>query len=112
MSFLGRVISSGGIYVDSSKVNVVLQWETLKFIVEIRSFRCLAGYYHKFIEDFSKLAMPLTQLTRKGQACMWDSSCEESFIELKKKLTTAPFFILLSASEPFVVYYDASNMGL
>lgn len=66
MIFLEHVIFSGGIDVDPSKVNDVLQWETLKFVTEIRCFMVLAGYYRRFIEGFLKLALPLTQLTRKG----------------------------------------------
>lgn len=63
MSFLGHVIASGGIVMDPLKIDVVLQWETSKFIPEIRSFLGLADYYRKFIEGFSKLAFLLTQLT-------------------------------------------------
>lgn len=62
------MISSGGIIVDPSKIDALLQWETPKSITEIRSFIGLAGYDRKFIEGFSKLVLPLTQLTRKGQA--------------------------------------------
>jgi len=72
----------------------------------------LAGYYRRFIEGFSKLALPLTQLTRKGQAYVWDSKCENSFLELKKRLTSAPVLILPNPKESFVVYCDASKMGL
>lgn len=67
-SFLDHVISSGVISMDLSKIDDVLQWETLKFFTEIRSFLGLVGYYRKFIEGFLKLALPLTQLTQKGQA--------------------------------------------
>ncbi|MCI42550.1 retrotransposon protein, partial [Trifolium medium] len=70
------------------------------------------GYYRRFIEGFSKLAMPLTQLTRKNQAFVWDKHCEESFQELKRRLMTAPVLTLPDAKEPFVVYCDASKMGL
>lgn len=66
VSFLGHVISKGGIFVDSSKIDAVLQWESPKSVFEIKSFLGLAGYYRRFIEGFSKLALPLTQLTRKG----------------------------------------------
>ncbi|MCI00567.1 RNA-directed DNA polymerase (Reverse transcriptase), partial [Trifolium medium] len=68
VSFLGHVISGDGIAVDPSKVDAVLQWETPKSVTEIRSFLGLAGYYRRFIEGFSKLALPLTQLTCKGKA--------------------------------------------
>jgi len=112
VSFLGHVISKGGIAIDPSKVDAVLQWESPKFVFEIRSFLGLAGYYRRFIEGFSKLALPLTQLTRKGQAYVWDAKCEKSFQELKKRLTSAPVLILPNPKESFVVYYDASKMGL
>jgi len=109
VSFLGHVISKGGIAVDPSKVDVVMQWELLKSVFEVRSFLGLAGYYQRFIEGFSKLALPLTQ---KGKAYVWDSKCENSFLELKKRLTSALVLILLNPKESFVVYCDASKMGL
>ncbi|CAJ2633448.1 unnamed protein product [Trifolium pratense] len=112
VSFLGHVISSGGIAVDPAKVDAVLQWGTPESVSKIRSFLGLAGYYRRFIEGFLKLALPLSQLTRKDQAFVWDVKCEESFQELKKRLTTAPVLILPDAKESFVVYCDASKMGL
>ena len=98
ISFLGLVILKGGIAVDPSKVDAVLQWELPKSVFEIRSFLGLAGYYRRFIEGFSKLALPLTQLTQKGQAYVWDAKCEKSFQELKKRLTSAPVLILSNPS--------------
>lgn len=112
VSFLGHVVSSDGIAVDPSKIDAVLQWEAPTSVTEIRSFLGLAGYYRRFIEGFSKLALPLTKLTCKGVAFVWDVRCEESFLELKKRLTTAPILILPNPEEPFVVYCDASKMGL
>ncbi|XP_050916491.1 uncharacterized protein LOC127131619 [Lathyrus oleraceus] len=94
VSFLGHVISGKGIAVDTSKVEAVLQWETPKSATEIRSFLGLAGYYRRFIEGFSKLAFPLTKLTCKGKAFVWDVQCEESFNELKRRLTSAPVLTL------------------
>ena len=91
MSFLGHVISGSGIVVDPSKVDAVLQWETPKSVTEVKSFLGLAGYYRRFIEGFSKLVLPLTQLTYKGKAFVWDVQCENSFNELKKRLTTLQF---------------------
>ena len=64
--FLGHVISQGGIAVDPSKIEVVLEWESPKSVFEIKSFLSLVGYYRRFIEGCSKLALPLTKLTRKG----------------------------------------------
>jgi len=86
--------------------------KTPKSVTEVRSFLGLAGYYHKFIEGFSKLALPLTQLTCKGKAFVWDVQCENNFNELKQRLMTAPILILSKSDEPFVVYCDASKLGL
>ncbi|MCI53841.1 retrotransposon protein, partial [Trifolium medium] len=94
------------------KVEAVLQWSTPKSVSEIRSFLGLASYYRRFIEGFSKLAMSLTQLTRKNRAFVWDKKCEDSFQELKRMLMTAPVLTLPDAKEPFAVYCDASKMGL
>ncbi|GAU26517.1 hypothetical protein TSUD_361500 [Trifolium subterraneum] len=103
---------SGGIAVNPAKVDAVMKWGTPESVSEIRSFLGLAGYYRRFIEGFSKMALPLTLLTRKDQAFVWDEKCEKSFQELKKKLTTAPVLILPDAKESFVVYCDASKLGL
>jgi len=74
VQFLGHVISKSGIAIDPSKVQAVLHWEQSKNITEIRSFLGLAGYYRKFIEEFSKLALPLTKLTSKGQPFKWNEA--------------------------------------
>lgn len=73
------MISIGGIAVDPSKVGLVQQWEAMKSIIEIISFLGLDGYYRRFIKGFSKLALPLTYLTRNGHSIMWDMQCEENF---------------------------------
>ena len=112
VSFLGHVISGDGIAVDPSKVEAVSHWETPKSVTEIRSFLGLACYYRRFIEGFSKLALPLTQLTCKGKSFVWDVHCENSFNELMKRLRTDPVLILPKSDEPFVVYCDASKLGL
>ena len=83
-----------------------------KSTTEIRSFLGLAGYYRRFIKVFSKLALSLTKLACKGRAFVWDVQCEESFTELRKRLTSAPILTLPNPGEPFVVYCDASKMGL
>ena len=66
VKFLGHVVSREGIAVDPDKVKAVMNWEPPKNVFEIRSFLGLAGYYRRFIEGFSKLAAPMTQLTKKG----------------------------------------------
>ncbi|XP_061947386.1 uncharacterized protein LOC133670792 [Populus nigra] len=112
VTFLGLVVSSKGIFVDPQKVEAVLRWERPTTVTEIRSFLGLAGYYRRFIEGFSMIATPLTRLTRKNIRWEWSKKCEESFQELKRRLTTAPVLILPSKTEGFVVYSDASRKGL
>nr|UBX54596.1 transposon Ty3-I Gag-Pol polyprotein [Lupinus angustifolius] len=112
VNFLGHVISSGGIVVDPAKVGTVMEWNSLKSVIEIRSFLGLAGYYQKFIEGFSKLALPLTTLTRKDKAFVWTAKCEENFQELKKRLTMALVLILPDPKENYNVYCDVSKHGL
>ena len=112
VQFLGHIISAQDISVDPSKVEAVLKWERPKSVTEIRSFVGLAGYYKRFILGFFKMVAPLTQLTRKDQPFAWTDRCEESFLELKKKLTSAPVLVIPDASKPFEVFCDASHQGL
>ena len=79
VSFLGHVVSQEGISVDPTKVEAVNNWSRPTSVTEIRSFLSLAGYYRRFVEGFSKIAMPLTQLTRKTNKFEWTDECEKSF---------------------------------
>ena len=92
--FLGHVVSASGVSVDPEKVEAVMSWERPKSVFEIRSFLGLAGYYRRFIEDFSRIAAPMTRLTRKEVNFDWDDRCEEAFQELKRRLTSAPILIV------------------
>ena len=77
-------------------------------MTKIRSFLGLAGYYRKFIKGFSKIALPLTKLTKKGVKFEWFDNCEYSFQELKSRLVRSPILTMPSSSRGFVVYNDAS----
>ena len=112
VKFLGHVVSKAGVAVDPSKVKAVIDWPQPKSVTDIRSFLGLAGYYRKFIKDFSLVASPMTKLTRKGVRFEWSSKCEENFQSLKKSLTTAPVLTLPNGNEGFVVFSDASRLGL
>jgi len=83
MQFLDHVISAQGMVVDPAKVEAMVKWENPMSTTEIKSFMGLAGYYRRFIEGFSKIVAPLTQLTRKDQPFTWMDKCEESFQDLK-----------------------------
>ena len=110
--FLGHVVSASGVSVDPEKVEAVMSWERPKSVFEIHSFLGLAGYYRRFIEDFSRLAAPMTKLTRKEVKFDWDDRCEEAFQELKRRLTTAPILVVPDRGQGYTVYCDASRARL
>ncbi|XP_057760623.1 uncharacterized mitochondrial protein AtMg00860-like [Arachis stenosperma] len=112
VAFLGHVILQGGIAVDPSKIEAVVQWEPPTTVTEVRSFLGLAGYYRRFIKGFSQIALPLTYLTRKEVPFVWTAECDRSFKMLKEKLTTSPVLVLPDPQKPFEVYCDASHKGL
>ncbi|XP_073061824.1 uncharacterized protein [Primulina eburnea] len=112
VAFLGHIVSKEGIAVDPSKIESIKQWSIPKTVSEVRSFLGLAGYYRQFIADFSKIALPLTSLTRKNTKFEWTIECQQAFQTLKDKLTSAPVLVLPCGTEDFVVYTDASKQGL
>ncbi|XP_021986884.1 uncharacterized mitochondrial protein AtMg00860-like [Helianthus annuus] len=89
-----------------------MNWEAPKTQYEISSFLGLAGYYRRFIENFSRIATQLTTLTRKNVKFDWGPKQKESFEILKHKLTNAPVLTLPAGVEDFVVYCDASYTGM
>ncbi len=108
VQFLGHVVDKEGIRVDPAKVEAIERWEVPRNPTEIRSFLGLAVYYRRFIVDFSKIAVPLTQLTRKGVAFAWGEKQHQAFDELRRRLSSAPVLVLPEGLEDFVVYCDAS----
>ncbi|KAL0438919.1 UNVERIFIED_CONTAM: Retrovirus-related Pol polyprotein from transposon.6 [Sesamum latifolium] len=98
--FLGHVISGDGVMPDPSKVKAVMEWRISKNATE------------EIVEGFSIIAGPLTKLLRKGVAFQWTEQCQQSFDELKRRLTSTPILTLPSGSGGYVVYTDASKQGL
>jgi hypothetical protein len=112
VKFLGHTISSNGVSVDPSKVEEVMDWKPPTSVHQICSFLCLAGYYHRFIPNFSKIAKPMTELLKKGVKFSWDQKCEDAFHTLRAQLTTALVLAQPDVSKPFDIYCDASGTGL
>ena len=112
VGFLGHVILGEGIAAEPTKVQSVTEWLAPTTVGEIHSFLGLAGYYRRFIENFSKIAKPMMALLKKDTKFHWTDECEASFQELKKRLTTAPVLILPDIRKDFQVYCDASRLGL
>ncbi|KAL2226471.1 UNVERIFIED_CONTAM: Retrovirus-related Pol polyprotein from transposon, partial [Sesamum indicum] len=86
ITFLGHVVSKEGVQPDPAKVKAILEWEPPKNVSEIRSFLGSAGYYRRFVKDFSIIAKPLTNLLKKNAPFNWNDKCAQSFEELKKRL--------------------------
>jgi hypothetical protein len=112
IQFLGHVLSIKGIAVDPSKVKDILEWSSPTTIHQIRSFLGLAGYYRRFILDFSKIVKPITGLLQNDTKFDWSSKCNEAFEQLKVLLTTALVLAQPDIEKPFDVYCDASGSGL
>jgi hypothetical protein len=87
--YLGHVISGEGIAVDPAKVEAIMEWPAPMNVTEVRSFMGLAGYYRRFVEGFSKIANPITELQKKNKKFVWTEKCTKAFRWLKELLTTA-----------------------
>ncbi|RVX13480.1 Retrovirus-related Pol polyprotein from transposon 17.6 [Vitis vinifera] len=112
VNFLGHVVFEAGITIDHSKAEAVQEWQRPTNVFEVRSFLGLVGYYRRFVEDFSRIATPMTRLIRKWVKFEWNEECENACQELKRKLTTAPVLTARISGELFTVYCDASTVGL
>jgi hypothetical protein len=112
VSFLGHVISAGGVSVDPGKVKDVLNWMPPTTASEIQRFLGLAGYYRRFINDFFKIAKPMMKLLEKNKAFEWIAECQASFEELRKCLTSALVLVLPDLTKKFDIYCDTSRRGL
>jgi hypothetical protein len=109
---LGHTISQDGISVDPEKVQEVMDWKPPTTVRQIRSFLGLAGYYRRFIPDFSRIAKPMTELLKKGVRYDWSQKAEDAFHTLRQHLTTALGLAQPDNTKPFEVYCDASGTGL
>ncbi|RVW79670.1 Transposon Ty3-I Gag-Pol polyprotein [Vitis vinifera] len=97
LSIVLQTLKDKQLYVDPGKIDAVANWRRPSTVTEIRSFLGLAGYYRRFIEGFSNIALPLTKLTQKGVKFEWSDDCECSFQELKNRLVSAPILTIPSA---------------
>ncbi|GJY99794.1 reverse transcriptase domain-containing protein [Tanacetum coccineum] len=111
-AFLKHVINGNGIHVDPSKIKAVKNWKAPRTTTKVCSFLGLAGYYRRFIKNFSKIAKSLTILTQKSKTFDWGKEHELAFQTLKDKLCNVSVLALPDRPDDFVVYCDAFRIGL
>eukprot|EP00171_Calliarthron_tuberculosum_P016938 IDg16938t1 len=113
VEFLGIIVDTTGMRVNPEKVKIVIEWPIPKSITEIRSFVGLVSFFRRFIKDFSTLARPLTELTKKNKSIKnWNDQCTDSFNKLKRALTSAPVLGHVDWSLPFKGHVDASQISV
>ncbi|KAL5647149.1 hypothetical protein ACJX0J_041504, partial [Zea mays] len=112
VQFLGHILSEKGISVDPNKVRQVMEWKAPTSVMEIRRFLGLAGYYRRFIPNFSKIAKPMTRLLEKNHKFAWSEESDTAFRALRTLLTTSPVLAQPDIEKPFDVFCDASGIGL
>ncbi|GKA94300.1 putative reverse transcriptase domain-containing protein [Tanacetum coccineum] len=108
VQFLGYVIDSQGIHADPTNIESIKDWASHKTAMKIRQYLGLAGYYRRFIEEFSKIAKPMTKITPNKVKFDWSDKAETTFQLIKQKLCSEPILALPEESEDFIVYCDAS----
>ncbi|RVW76346.1 Retrovirus-related Pol polyprotein from transposon 17.6 [Vitis vinifera] len=109
---LGHIISEKGIEVDKAKVELIAKLPSPTTVKGVRQFLGHAGFYRRFIQDFSKLSRPLCELLAKDAKFVWDERCQKSFDQLKQFLTTAPIVRAPNWQLPFEVMCDASDFAI
>jgi hypothetical protein len=110
--FLGHIIDKDGVTVDPKKVADILNWKAPTYARGIKSFIGMAGYYRRFIEEFTKIAKLITALLGNKVEFKWTQKCQDAFEALKEKLTTTPVLVFPDVHKPFSVYCDACYTGL
>ena len=109
---LGHIVSKTGIEVDKAKVEMISNLPTPKCVRDIRSFLGHAGFYRRFIKDFSAIARPLCTLLAKDVPFAWSQACEDAFVKLKTMLVSPPIMHSPNWSLPFEIMCDASDYAI
>jgi len=113
MKFLGYIVDERGVRVDPDKIAAIRDFPRPTTVKEVRRFIGMAGYYRRFVANFSKLSTPLTDLVKKRKGAIdWNDQAEESFKALKEALVTSPILITPDWTKPFVIHTDASDYAV
>lgn len=112
ITYLGHVITPDGLKADPRKTDVVQNWPEPKDKSDIRSFLGLCNYFRRFVSNYSRLALPLTRLTREAIPWKWGNEQQEAFKALKQALVSPPVLAMPDFTKPFTVECDASDYAL
>ena len=112
VEFLGHLVGRNGVRMMEDKVKAVAEWPTPTNVRDVRAFLGTAGYYRKFIKDFSAIASPITELTKESVKFDWTPKCQEAFVRLKSAMQQGPVLALPDPSLPYVVHTDASGFAV
>ena len=118
LTSLGHVVSKNSIQTDSKKVKAICRWPMPTNVTEVRSFLGFTNYYQRFIKKYAQVAKPLHKLisgenvSKKWNSIKWDPECQEAFDRLKELCTTTPILAYADFKKPFILYTDASVLGL
>lgn len=112
VQYLGYVIGNGGITTDPQKISAIINWPVPKTIKQVRGFLGLTGWYRRFIDNFSSVVFPITEVLSTKRKFCWTSEAQKAFENVKKLLTTAPVLINPDFSKKFYVHCDASDCGI
>ena len=112
VKFLGSIITTERIRKDQEKVKAITEWPEPKNLKEVQAFLGFANFYRRFIQDYSKVVIPLTTLTKKEQPFNWGKEQQDAFHELKKKFILALILASFDPEKKIILETDASNQAL
>ncbi|QRV72087.1 Retrotransposable element Tf2 protein [Ceratobasidium sp. AG-Ba] len=110
--FLGLVITPEGISMEEEKIKAIMEWGAPRKIKEVQAFLGFVNFYRRFIAEFSKIARPLHDLTKKDTRFEWSQECQQAFEEIKKRVSQDPVLIHPDPDKPFILETDASGIAI
>jgi len=112
VTFLGHVVSEDGIATDPEKTRLIRDWPVPRNLKELRSYLGLTSYYRKFVKDYSKIAVPLTDLLKKDHRYVWTEDCQQAFDQLKAAFMSPPVLALPRNEGLMILQTDAADRSI
>ena len=112
VDYLGMVVGSHGVSMDSVKLAGILDWPTLASVTDVRSFLGFGNFYKPFINNYTKITCPLHNLTKKGVPFVWTADCAAMFQALKDAFASEPVLATINYDHLFILYTDASAFAV